>query len=204
MLRAFGRYLLAAILWGLLFVVVMYPPFEGESPFFESWSYPITVLSRDIAGAEARFKTAHLADPTGHGAGEYASLEELSGATLVAGHRLDFLTSEFADDEPVVAGFCYSIWLPTGPHSAASLHSDDPASANLRETNWVAYAWPSRPEFGRAMFAIDQRGVCYRRLNASGPPTWDSLYGDRGWACAATHGRARDATASGWFPARSQ
>jgi hypothetical protein len=185
---------------------------EGEAvharPMFAA-----TELTTAILPAEVRFQAAAYIDDNRNGIGEFAFISELSGLASVSATApspavaeatdatwsatsgtvtLALLPPTFQADVPADEGYRYAIYLPDGPAGAISdpypLHArGDPAKAALRETRWIAYAWPADAS-EHLLFAITESGELYVHDTRSTadptypanptptPPAWNALF----------------------------
>jgi hypothetical protein len=156
-----------------------------------------SALKNTILPAEVQCQAGGAIDDNRNGLGEYGFLSELSGlapvpasATAPAGATttLAFLAPAWRAPVPTVEGYRFAVYLPDGPDGALSdpypLHArGDPGNAGLRESHWIAYAWPADHRF-RFAFAIDQSGTCRARFVPDWahpdrpivPPAWNALY----------------------------
>jgi hypothetical protein len=151
-------------------------------------------------------------DVDGDGLGEFATFGELTGVSGVrtsalgptAGRRMEppYLNLSLAPraDRPLVtrSGWCYRIFLPSGPSTAATEVDPGkpfsaPVATDLAELHWCAYAWPEDDKLSRGAkaFYVDEAGDvwwCFNRENrysgASNAPSWDAALpagGDQDW-----------------------
>jgi len=137
---------------------------------------------RSISTAQAQFQTSAKADVDNDGSGEFGLFRELSAAAPVrdaangtntggALLRPPVLSGAFrvlnGDGEVTRSGFHFKMFLPNAAGFAVSevsltaLESTGPASidADLAETTWCAYAWPSdQGATGHRTFFVSQKG----------------------------------------------
>lgn len=121
---------------------------------------------RNIISAQAQFQTTARADENVNGVGEYGYFGELSGATGVRGGAIltpAVLSTAFrsSDANGIVtrSGYLYFIALPDVAGDAVPPASVALVDADLAETTWAAYAWPTNyGSTGNRTFFVNQGG----------------------------------------------
>jgi hypothetical protein len=126
---------------------------------------------------------------------EFGFFNDLSGPSGAPSTSSAMLPPQFKSANPQINGYRFIIYLPDGPMSAVTDPSPAPrhfsaSAATLRQTYWVAYAYPADGDQGRRIFAIDQSGLLWSQLMhppiSVATPTWNTLYGDQGWGSTPT------------------
>lgn len=138
---------------------------------------------RKIISSLALFQTRGLADTDFDGIGEMGTFAEMSGAVPVRGVQVlrpTVLSSSFqtvnSSGEVAAHGYQFRIFLPdvNGDGLGEVVGGGPPAGidADLAETTWCAYAWPSSFEqSGMRTFFVNQGGeiIFTSRASYSGP-----------------------------------
>lgn len=138
---------------------------------------------REIISAQSKFQGRGLADEDNDGIGEMGTFGELTGGVGVRGGRVltpSVFGSSFrtlnASGEVAKNGYQYRIYLPAsnGLGLGEVGGGGPPAGidADLAETTWCAYAWPTDYEFsGVRTFFVNQAGEVIFGINSvySGP-----------------------------------
>ena len=134
---------------------------------------------RNMVSAEAQFQSTSLADTNNNGIGEYGFIGELCGAVGIRGGsaiRLPTLSTAFQSVNAVGrvqrGGYYFILALPGASGTAVIQNTMNLVSADLAETTWAAYAWPtSFGNSGNRTFFINQHGNMISTLdqNYSGP-----------------------------------
>ncbi len=166
----------------------------------------MATLRTGVLPAQILFSEQGRRDRDGNGRGEFAVIGELAGdpirgAAPGAGATAALLPAAFRGADPLVDGYRFRIYLPTG--TASGTHLADAAIAaiggtgvaDLQENYFVAYAWPDRDPAGRRAFAITPSGRLFAMpAAATAAPAWNSLTGANGWSIVVP-------AASPWRPA---
>ena len=125
---------------------------------------------RNIISAEAQFQTTARADENNNGVGEYGTFGEMSGSIGVRGNALldpTVLSTAFrtvnANGEVARSGYMFAMYLPgaagDGLAELAGGGADTTVDADLAETTWCAYAWPTNfGSTGSRTFFVNQGG----------------------------------------------
>jgi hypothetical protein len=125
---------------------------------------------RSLLAAQAAFQTKARADDNGNGVGEFGTFAEMSAAVGVRGGTPiapPVLSTGFrevnASGEIVKHGYQFALYLPdpNGDGLAEVPGGGPPAGidADLAETTWCCYAWPSvYGNSGRRTFYVSQAG----------------------------------------------
>ena len=142
---------------------------------------------RNLSSAEAQFQASAKADTDGDGTGEFGVFSELSGG---AGVRVDDAGNRGAAIDPPVlsgafrtttdgtvsrSGYVFQVLLPaTTGHGTTETGSGTtftaPLSADLAETTWCSYAWPtSHGTSGNRTFFVNQTGDITAMTFEGGP-----------------------------------
>jgi prepilin-type N-terminal cleavage/methylation domain-containing protein len=139
---------------------------------------------REVLTAQSQFQSRMVVDEDQDGTGEFGTFAELSAAVGPRGGPPStmppILSSAFrtvnANGEVPKAGYQFKMFLPdtngTGLPEIAGGGAPAGIDADLAETTWCAYAWPSQYEqSGERTFFINQQGqVMFARSSAySGP-----------------------------------
>ena len=135
---------------------------------------------RNIISAQSQFQTTARADENNNGVGEYGFFGELSGADNVRGGATPLnppvLSSAFravnGTGEVSRSGYLFKMYLPDINGDAVA-EEDGFANidADLAETTWCAYAWPTNyGNTGNRTFFVNQGGdiVAAEDLNYTG------------------------------------
>jgi hypothetical protein len=152
-----------------------------------------------ICTGQEQFKTSIAIDLNTNGVGEYGFLSELGGLAKCRGEKgqkfeaSPYIPRILGDCDPsgvsVKSGFCFIVYLPTGPSSATST-ADMIVDTGEAETRWIAYAWPEESrEDDCSMFMINEMGQPYvmersTHVGRSSPPPWYEAFaakGAKGW-----------------------
>jgi prepilin-type N-terminal cleavage/methylation domain-containing protein len=144
---------------------------------------------RNIISAQAQFQTTSRADLNNNGVGEYGTFAEMSGAVGVrAGAVLNppVLSTAFravnAAGEVSRSGYLFAMWLPdiggVGLPEDPATGADANVDADIAETTWCCYAWPTNyGNTGNRAFFVNQGGdIVATEFNAysgttNGPPS---------------------------------
>ena len=121
---------------------------------------------RNILSAQSQFQTMARADENNNGVGEYGYLSEMSGGVGVRGGAVlnpEVLSTAFrsADANGVVvrSGYLFVVALPQANGDGAGLENIGLVDADVAETTWVCYAWPSNyGTTGNRTFFVNQAG----------------------------------------------
>ena len=126
---------------------------------------------RMLVTCQAQFQARSLADEDVDGLGEYGTFAEMSGAVSVRGGgttiRPPILSTAFrtinGNGEMVRNGYIFRVFLPdssgVGLGEVAGGGADAGVDADLSETTWCAYAWPTNYESsGVRTFFVNQQG----------------------------------------------
>jgi prepilin-type N-terminal cleavage/methylation domain-containing protein len=138
---------------------------------------------RSLISSQAAFQATVKADGNGNGVGEYGTFAELSGALGVRGGAVlapPVLSTAFrelnANGEVARHGYQFAVYLPdTTGQGLAELAGGgpDPAiNADVAETTWCCYAWPTNyGSSGSRTFYVSQAGdlVFTDTLTYTGP-----------------------------------
>ena len=142
---------------------------------------------RNIISAQSQFQSTARADENNNGVGEYGTFGELSGAVAVRGStRLlapTVLSSAFravnTNGQVSRSGYLFAMFLPDD--TGKGIGEDDGGgvsagvlSADIAETTWCAYAWPTNyGNTGNRTFFVNQGGdiVACEDQTYSGPST---------------------------------
>ncbi len=132
---------------------------------------------RLIGQAQIQFQTSGVADMNDNGNGEYGTFGELSGSIAVraanggtAFMKPTLISPAFRAISPggeiVRGGYHFRMYLPgaggTGLLELPGGGSDAGVDADLAESVWCCYAWPSRVDgTGRRAFFTNQTGAFY-------------------------------------------
>ena len=125
---------------------------------------------RNIISAEAQFQTTSRADENNNGVGEYGVFGEMSGSIGVRGNAIlnpPVLSTAFrtvnANGEVARSGYAFAMYLPDvagdGLAEVAGGGADASVDADLAETTWCCYAWPTNfGSTGSRTFFVNQGG----------------------------------------------
>lgn len=128
---------------------------------------------KNIASAQAEFRSGARLDRDGDGVGEFGYF-----ADLAKGDKDDppLLSSSFSEMRELPSGagvifrsgYLYQMFLPAA--DGAPVHESDPVTAtpdaNQAESRWCCCAWPSAcPKSGQRIFFVDQSGVVREAAN---------------------------------------
>jgi prepilin-type N-terminal cleavage/methylation domain-containing protein len=125
---------------------------------------------RNVISAEAQFQATARADANTNGIGEYGTFGEMSGAIGVRGAALldpPVLSTAFravnAGGEVTRSGYVFAMYLPDaaggGLAEVANGGADASVDADLAETTWCCYAWPTNyGSTGNRTFFVNQGG----------------------------------------------
>jgi prepilin-type N-terminal cleavage/methylation domain-containing protein len=125
---------------------------------------------RTLIAAQAAFQKTTTADANANGAGEYGTFAELSAAVGVRGAtflRPPVLSTAFrevnAQGEIARAGYQFALFLPDpsglGLPEVAGGGAPAGIDADLAETTWCCYAWPTNyGSSGLRTFYVNQAG----------------------------------------------
>jgi hypothetical protein len=179
----------------VLLVVIMLVAYVNapirESLAMDQEPAAATALKSLVFPAQQQFQAGAFATTGNSTKGEFGFFTDLSGtAPFPANVSLELLPPTFQSINPQISGYRFIIYLPDGPQSAVTDPYPAPrhfsaTGAALRQTDWVAYAYPADGDQGRRVFAIDQNGLIWAQLMKPpypvAVPTWNALYGDKGW-----------------------
>jgi hypothetical protein len=158
-----------------------------------------TALKSGVYPAEIQFQAAAYRDDNHNGIGEFGFFTALSGLAPVHDPvtggtiALNLLAPTYQFTTPLISDYHFVLYLPNGPTAAITdvypgPDTGDPGKATLRESHWIAYAWPDHDlghhDRGHDLFAIDQSGVVYRHNFPAKPkgdlqpmhPAFNALY----------------------------
>jgi len=125
---------------------------------------------RNVVSSQSQFQATARADGNNNGIGEYGTFAEMSGAVGVRGNALlhpTVLSTAFrtvnANGEVVRSGYTFAMYLPdAGGDGLAELAgggADGGVDADLAETTWCCYAWPTNfGSTGNRTFFVNQGG----------------------------------------------
>ncbi len=157
---------------------------------------------RMFISSQVQFKRGASADENGNGIGEYGLLPELSGGAGVrnVGNpiRPAVLSSGFRSfgsrGEVSRGGYFFIVLLPTATGQGVNWLTPGAVDAEIAETTWCAYAWPTRfGSTGNRTFFVSQAGDMittmdsrYTHDNAGGLLTPGAAFGGSGSATSIT------------------
>jgi prepilin-type N-terminal cleavage/methylation domain-containing protein len=125
---------------------------------------------RTILSAQAQFQSAAAADENNNGIGEYGTFGEMSGGVGVRGGSVyapAMLSGSFksvsSDGEVTRSGYVFRVYLPDSSGDGVAEESGGGAAAtvdaDLAETTWLAYAYPSvHGKTGNRTFCVGNGG----------------------------------------------
>lgn len=138
-----------------LFVWAAIPNFgPGGGPRPPSESAAIATL-KNIASAQAQFRTRGSVDRDGDGIGEYGWFAEMAGGAEPV------LSGAFAapvDGLVTRSSYHFRMWLPTGTGTWAHAGQAVPSDRDGAEQHFGVYAWPVDTETGRRVFFVCENG----------------------------------------------
>lgn len=137
---------------------------------------------KSLTTAQAQFKNQNIVDQDNNGAGEYASLGELTGYSTVRQKtskiELAFLSYSLVPSTNAVfaskSGYLFKIYLPAsagpisdnGTSGPPLLPITDIAGITAQEQRWFCYAWPfSIGISGNRTFFVSTDGCMYNIAN---------------------------------------
>lgn len=125
---------------------------------------------RNVISAQSQFQTSARADENDNGIGEYGTFGEMSGGTPVRGNAIldpTVFSTAFrtvnANGEVARSGYAFAMYLPDvgggGLAEVAGGGADTNVDADLAETTWCCYAWPTNfGSTGSRTFFVNQGG----------------------------------------------
>jgi hypothetical protein len=185
------------ILVGALILAIVVPGLL-RSRIGSGESSPLSCL-KGIATGEEQFRNACCVDLDGDKDGEYGFLSELGGTRPCRGSGQQYTRTPFiprvlgtldANGVALKSGYCFKVYLPSGPAAAVSEDANgppkaDPAAAPLQGRRYVAYAWPQIVgRTGLRFFMIDEQGRPFTwkgdspYSGADRAPPWDAALAD--------------------------
>jgi prepilin-type N-terminal cleavage/methylation domain-containing protein len=125
---------------------------------------------RNIISAQSQFQSTARADQNQNGIGEYGTFAEMSGGAGVRGGAVlgvPVLSTAFravnGSGEVSRSGYLFALYLPdaagVGLPEVANGGADSNVDADLAETTWCCYAWPTNQGgTGSRTFFVSQGG----------------------------------------------
>jgi prepilin-type N-terminal cleavage/methylation domain-containing protein len=125
---------------------------------------------RNVISSQSQFQATARADVNNNGIGEYGTFAEMSGAVGVRGNAVlnpPVLSTSFravsANGDVTRSGYVFAVYLPDigggGLAEVASGGADASVDADLAETTWCCYAWPTNSgSTGNRTFFVNQGG----------------------------------------------